>query len=191
MLSGEPVELDPPQAVSASAQPASASAQPANAMTGAGSAGLSLLVRMGRSANVAELPAWARELLERSRVARLGLIDDDGAPRVLPVTYALTSGRLVTAVDDKPKHVPGDRLARVRWLRARPHAALTVDHYDDDWSSLAWVQAIGPVHVLKASEAPEALDALAERYEQYRLRPPAGPVLSLKPERLVWWRASD
>jgi PPOX class probable F420-dependent enzyme len=146
---------------------------------------------MGRSANLAELPAWARELLERSRVGRLGLIDDDGAPRVLPVTYALTAGRLVTAVDDKPKRLAGGELARVRWLRARPQAALTVDHYDDDWSSLAWVQVIGLVHVLEASDAPEALDALAERYQEYRRRPPAGPVLSLNPARLVWWRASD
>jgi PPOX class probable F420-dependent enzyme len=146
---------------------------------------------MGRSANVAELPVWARELLERSRVGRLGLTDDDGAARVLPVTYALSGGRLVTAVDDKPKRVPGEELARVRWLRARPRAALTVDHYDEDWSSLAWVQAVGMVHVLAASEAPEALEALAERYEQYRRRLPAGPVLALKPDRLVWWRAAD
>jgi PPOX class probable F420-dependent enzyme len=80
-------------------------------------------------------------LLARSRVGRLGLVDDDGAPRVLPVTYAIDGETLVTAVDQKPKRRRGDELARVRWLRARPTAALTVDHYDDDWSALAWVPA--------------------------------------------------
>lgn len=145
---------------------------------------------MGRSANVAELPGWAVELLERSRVGRLGLIDDDGVPRVLPVTYALSGGRLVTAVDHKPKAQPGRELARVRWLLARPRAALTVDRYDDDWSSLAWVQAVGTVQVLEAADAPEALTALSERYQQYRRRPPGGPVLALEPDRFVWWRAS-
>lgn len=144
---------------------------------------------MGSSASVAELPQWARGLLERSRVARLGLIDDAGAPRVLPVTYAIAGGLLVSAVDHKRKRTPGERLARVRWLRARPRAALTVDHYDDDWSALEWVQALGQVRVLEAAAAPEALVALADRYPQYRERPPAGPVLELEPERLLWWRA--
>ncbi len=145
---------------------------------------------MGCSASVAELPRWALALLARERVGRLGLIDDDGAPRVLPITYALSAGRFVSAVDDKPKRVAGEQLARVRWLRARPRAALTVDHYDDDWSSLAWVQALGEVHVLDPTSAPRAaLAALTERYEPYRTRPPAGPILILEPARLLFWQA--
>ena len=143
---------------------------------------------MGSSASVAELPGWARELLETSRVARLGIADDEGAPRVLPVTYALAGGTIVTAIDHKPKQVPAQELARVRWLRARPRAALTVDHYDDDWSSLRWVQAIGPVAILAAADSPEAIAALTERYAPYREQPPAGPVLSLEPDRVLWWR---
>jgi len=38
---------------------------------------------------VSNLPTWARELVTSARVARLGLIDDTGRPRVLPVTFAL------------------------------------------------------------------------------------------------------
>ncbi len=128
-------------------------------------------------------------MLASSRVGRLGLLDDDGAPRVLPVTYAINGESLVTAVDQKPKRRSGEELARVRWLRARPTAALTVDHYDDDWSALAWVQALGTVRVLDAAGAPEAMAALAERYEPYRSDPPAGPLLVLEPERLLWWHA--
>jgi PPOX class probable F420-dependent enzyme len=144
---------------------------------------------MGRSASVAELPRWARELLERARVGRLGIVADDGGPRVLPVTYALEAGAIVTAVDHKRKDVPAQRLARVRWLRARPRAALTVDHYEDDWSRLAWVQVIGSVRILDAADAPDALAALRARYASYQERAPAGPVLSLDPDRVLWWRA--
>ena len=122
-------------------------------------------------------------------MGRLGLLDDDGGPRVLPITYALAGSALVTAVDHKPKHVPPERLARLRWLRARPLAALTVDHYEDDWSRLAWVQAIGAVSILDAVDAPDALAALAARYAPYRERPPAGPVIALEPDRVLWWRA--
>lgn len=144
---------------------------------------------MGSSKNVANLPAWARGLLERSRVARLGLLDDTGAPRVQPITYALSGGSLVTAIDHKRKRVEGERVARVRWLRADPRAALTVDHYDDDWSQLAWIQALGRIAVVDVEDAPEPLAALMARYEEYRSRPPAGPLLVLTPERMLWWRA--
>ena len=142
---------------------------------------------MGSCASVAKLPKWARALLEDTPVARLGLVDDEHHPRVLPVTFALAGETLVTAIDHKRKTVPADRIARVRWLRARPHAALTVDHYEDDWSRLAWVQALGQVKLL--GHAPEAIAALAERYPQYRERAPAGPVIELTPDRFVWWRA--
>jgi PPOX class probable F420-dependent enzyme len=145
---------------------------------------------MGWSASVAELPTWAVRLLESARVARLGLTDDSGAPRVLPVVFAVCGGMLVSAVDDKPKRRPGEALARVRWLRARPRAALTVDHYDDDWSALAWVQALGTVRVLDVKDAPAELAALVVRYPQYRERAPRGPLLVFAPERLLWWRAA-
>ena len=82
-------------------------------------------------------------------MARLGLLDGDGRPRVLPVTFALAEGAAWSAVDYKPKQVPGGELARVRWLRERPDAALTVDRYDDDWSRLAWVQLLGTMSVLR------------------------------------------
>ena len=144
---------------------------------------------MGSCASVAKLPKWARSLLDAERVARLGLVDDEHHPRVLPITFAVAGGAFVTAVDYKPKVVPAARLARVRWLRARPQAALTVDHYEEDWSRLAWVQALGTVSIRDAADAPDALAALAERYPHYRDRPPGGPVFELAPDRLVWWRA--
>jgi PPOX class probable F420-dependent enzyme len=137
-----------------------------------------------------ELPGWARELLDGAPVARLGLIDDDGGPRVMPVTFARVGGALWSAVDDKPKRRPGAELARVRWLRERPRAALTVDRYDDDWARLAWVQVLGAVTVLEAEGEDAALDALAARYPQYRERRPGGPLLRLEPERVLCWRAA-
>ena len=146
---------------------------------------------MGRSASVAELPGWARRLLEDAPVARLGLLDDEGAPRVLPITFAVAGDRLVSAIDHKRKRVTGEHLARVRWLRARPAAALTVDRYDDDWARLEWLQVLGEVEIVDAAAAPDAIAALVARYEPYRTRPPAGPVLALTPSRLLWWRASE
>jgi PPOX class probable F420-dependent enzyme len=142
-----------------------------------------------RQASLHTLPPWARDLLDTERVAHLGVLDDDSRPRVLPVTFAVVDGQAWSAVDDKPKRVPGSELARVRWLRARPGAALTVDRYDEDWTKLAWVQLIGSVAVLEAAGHDRVLQALAQRYPQYRERAPRGPLLRLTAERLVHWRA--
>ena len=99
-------------------------------------------------ATLTELPPWAAELIEEARVAHLGLLDEDNRPRVQPVMFARVGEALYTAVDDKPKRRPGEQLARVRRLRERPHAALTVDRYDDDWTRLAWVQILGDATVM-------------------------------------------
>ncbi|HSD23131.1 MAG TPA: pyridoxamine 5'-phosphate oxidase family protein [Solirubrobacterales bacterium] len=136
-----------------------------------------------------ELVAWANELLESARVARLGLLDLEGAPRVLPVTFAVVQGRIWSAIDRKPKTT--DEPARLRFLRRDPRAALTVDRYSDDWEKLAWVQVLGRVEILELADGQEGLEALREKYGQYREESLPGPLLSLVPERYLWWRAAD
>jgi PPOX class probable F420-dependent enzyme len=142
-------------------------------------------------ASLEEAPQWARELLDSERLGHLGLLDDDGSPRVLPVTFAVVEGEVWSAVDEKPKRVAGSELARVRWLRARPRSALTVDRYSDDWSRLAWVQLIGETAVLDVDGRERVLEALTARYAPYRERPPRGPLLRLTPDRCVFWRFRD
>jgi len=137
-----------------------------------------------------ELPAWARKMLDEGRVAHLGFVDEALHPRVLPVTYAVHAGALWSAVDEKPKRAGGERLARVRFLRNRPQAALTVGHYEEDWTALAWVQVLGAVHVVPIEEEREALVALVTKYPQYQERTPRGPLLCLRPGRALCWRAS-
>ena len=139
--------------------------------------------------NLEGLPSWAAELLRTAPVARLGLVDQDGAPRVLPVTFALAEGRIWSAVDDKPKRPSGKELARLRYLRRDPRAALTLDRYSDDWGKLAWVQVLGEVAITAQGSAASGLEALTAKYPQYRASPPPGPVLELTPGRCLFWRA--
>jgi PPOX class probable F420-dependent enzyme len=126
-------------------------------------------------------------MLKTERVARLGLLDDQDRPRVLPVTFALADGVIYSAIDSKPKR--SSEPARVRYLRRRPEAALTVDHYEDNWAELAWVQVLVRVELLDQDE--QGLAALTAKYDQYRSEPPPGPVLKLVPERALHWRADS
>jgi PPOX class probable F420-dependent enzyme len=138
--------------------------------------------------HLSKLPTWATELLESARIARIGLLDLDKGPRVLPVTFAVASGAIWSAIDQKPKSTPEP--ARLRFLRNDPRVALTVDRYSDDWDELAWVQVLGKVELLDATDAGEGMAALAAKYEPYRDAPPPGPVLRLDPRRCLHWRAA-
>ena len=119
----------------------------------------------------------------------MGLLDEEGGPRVLPVTFAVAEGRIWSAIDQKPKRA--EEPARLRFLRRDPRAALTVDRYSDDWDELAWVQVLGRVSILGVSEGPVGLDVLSAKYEQYRAEAPPGPLLALDPQRYLSWRAVD
>jgi PPOX class probable F420-dependent enzyme len=134
--------------------------------------------------------ARARELLSGARVARFGTIAPDGRPHLVPICFALAGAVIYHAVDDKPKATR--RLARLANLAADPRATVLADHYEDDWSALWWVRADGRARVLSDTTVPEAaraLDLLAERYAQYRVRRPEGPVIALDIERITGWAA--
>jgi PPOX class probable F420-dependent enzyme len=139
--------------------------------------------------DLAELPVWARDLLERARVARLGLLDDEDSPRVLPVTFAIQGGAIWSAIDRKSKRDPDREPARLRYLRRRPQVALTADQYSDDWRRLAWVQVIGEATIIPIDDEPGVAEALAQKYAPYGDQRPPGPLIRIEPGRMLCWRA--
>ncbi len=107
-----------------------------------------------------------RERVGTARVARLG-------------------DTVYSAVDGKPKSTR--RLQRLANLRAHREAALLIDHYDEDWTTVWWIRLDTVGRVLDPGAEPDrALAALRDKYEQYRRDPPAGPVIALD---VVGWRA--
>lgn len=143
----------------------------------------------------------ARRRVAESRVARLATADAEGRPHIVPMVFALASGReagetrsgdtVYSAVDAKPKRSAS--LRRLANIAANPRVAVLVDHYEDDWHALWWVRADGTGRVLDADE-PEGRDAIARlvaRYPQYRKQPPPGPVVAIDVARWSSWSAAD
>ena len=132
------------------------------------------------------MPSWPRAIAEErvalARVGRLATVTPPRRPHVVPGCFALDGGRIVTAVDAKPKATTA--LARLENVRATGRASLLVDHYAEDWSQLWWVRVDGAAEVLQSDRA---IDALAAKYEQYREARPAGPVIAIEPERWRSW----
>ena len=130
-------------------------------------------------------------------MARLATVGSGGRPHLVPITFALVGERtLVSAVDHKPKRTTA--LRRLANIESNPRVSVLADHYEDDWERLWWVRADGRARVEggRTSESAARLarlgaaDALAQRYPQYRERPPAGPFIVVEVERFSGWSAA-
>jgi PPOX class probable F420-dependent enzyme len=120
-----------------------------------------------------------------ARVARLATAGADGAPHVVPVTFALDGDSVYFAVDAKPKS--SARLKRLRNIEENPQVSLLVDEYDEEWERLWWVRADGLARVLGAGEE-AARELLRARYPQYADVAMDGPVVEISVERWSGWR---
>ncbi|HEY7272445.1 MAG TPA: TIGR03668 family PPOX class F420-dependent oxidoreductase [Actinoplanes sp.] len=126
------------------------------------------------------------ERFAAARVARLATVGSDGAPHLVPITFALVGDVIYSAVDAKPKR--HSRLRRLANVAYEPRVSVLVDRYDDDWTALWWVRADGVARVLALS--PAALEALTTKYPQYRADPPPGPFLEIEVRRWSAWSAT-
>lgn len=131
----------------------------------------------------------ARRRGERARVARLATVTKTGRIDLVPITFALVEDRLVTAVDHKPKTTT--QLKRLENIAGHPEVSVVVDDYDDeDWNQLWWVRLRGLAQVIDDGPVYEAaLDALTEKYAQYRDHRPSGPAVVIDLIRWQWWSA--
>lgn len=119
-------------------------------------------------------------------VARLATVRPAGSPHVVPITFALQAGDIVTAVDHKPKR--HERLQRLRNIETNPQVSVLVDHWDADWSRLWWVRLDGRAVIYELD--PSGVAALAAKYREYAHRPPRGPVIRISIEHTRSWSAS-
>jgi PPOX class probable F420-dependent enzyme len=133
--------------------------------------------------------ARMRQLVATARVGRLATLAPDGRLHLVPICFALDGDVLYSAVDAKPKR--SRRLQRIENVRAHPDVAVLVDHYEEDWSRLWWVRLRGRGRVVERGREFElALRLLAEKYDQYRQRPPPGPVLAVEIAEWRGWSAT-
>ena len=125
------------------------------------------------------------EKLDSARVAILATVNPDGSPHLVPVVFALSEGRIVTAVDGKSKTTA--RLRRLANIRSNPSVSLLVHHYEEDWNRLWWVRIDGRAIVVTADD--DAQSALRARYPQYDSVELTGPVISIEVTGSTSWSA--
>jgi len=136
-----------------------------------------------------------RAFLASARRAVLATIAPDGQPRLVPICFVMddTEPTLYTPIDDKPKRDDDPlALARVRDIEADPRVTILVDHWDEDWTRLAWLRATGRATLLQpersSGQHAAVVAALRAKYPQYAThRLEERPLIRIELERVVGW----
>ena len=140
-----------------------------------------------------ELNADSRALLGSARVAHLATADQYARPHVVPIVFVLDGDVLYFPLDRKPKREDDwHMLRRVRNIETNGRVSIVVDHYDEDWTKLAWVLLEGVATILETGEERDAAaGTLAAKYGQYLGGGLDGrPVVRVVIERAVQWSGS-
>jgi PPOX class probable F420-dependent enzyme len=119
-------------------------------------------------------------------------LDAKSRPHIVPVCFAYDGKLFYTAVDQKPKRVPRERLARLQNIRAVPRVALLIDEYDEDWTQLWYVLIRGKAKLIPQSAHKEragAIRRLRAKYPQYArgMLADDAPIIRITPERTTFW----
>jgi PPOX class probable F420-dependent enzyme len=139
-----------------------------------------------------KISAAVHKILKEARVARLATLDAKSRPYLVPVCFAYDGQRFYTAIDQKPKRVPPERLARLRNIQAVPRVALLIDDYYDDWTRLWYVLIHGNAKLLPESAHKEQACAIRElraKYVQYArgMLADDAAIIRITPERITPW----
>src|SRR6266853_637907 len=133
-----------------------------------------------------------QKMLKGARVARLATLDAKSRPHIVPVCFAYDGKLFYTAVDQKPKRVTRERLARLRNIRAVPRVALLIDEYDEDWTQLWYILIRGKAKLIPKSAHKEhalAIRKLRAKYPQYArgMLADDAPIIRITPQRTTSW----
>jgi coenzyme F420-0:L-glutamate ligase / coenzyme F420-1:gamma-L-glutamate ligase len=110
-----------------------------------------------------------RRFLSVSRVARLATASAQAVPHAVPLCFWFDGVNFYFIIDQKPKRQSGLKLKRMRNISENPCVSLLIDHYEEDWSHLAYVLINGRARIVEGREEYMlALRNLRDKYPQYR-----------------------
>jgi len=100
------------------------------------------------------------------------------------MVYVVVGDEIVSPIDHKPK--TGRVLARVRNIERDARVTVLVDHWDEDWTRLAWVM-VRAMAVIEPDAPPEVVQSLNARYQQYAHGERPDALIRIRPTKLTWW----
>jgi len=138
----------------------------------------------GRASTFNGLPEAVRALLESERRGVLTTLAADGSGHSVPIVFVVIGDELVSPIDHKPK--TGRVLARVKNIERDARVTVLIDHWDEDWTRLAWVMVRANA-VIDPDAPPEVVQSLNARYQQYAPDERPDALIRMRPTELTWW----
>ncbi len=134
-----------------------------------------------------------REFIESQRIAHLATASAGGEPHNIPLCFWFDGARFYFVIDEKPKREGGVRIKRMRNIAENPQVALVIDHYDEEWSRLAYVLIHGNAEIVQDErEYAHAIQHLRHKYAQYHameLTQEKNPAIRIEPRHVHAWGA--
>jgi len=129
--------------------------------------------------------------IRAARIAHLATADRSGQPHAVPICFVFDDKYFYSPIDEKPKRTAPAKLKRLRNIAENPQVSLVIDHYDENWSKLAYVLITGAARVMQRGQRHRRVVTLLRRkYSQYRtMAIDRRPVIVIKPKRITGWSA--
>jgi PPOX class probable F420-dependent enzyme len=133
------------------------------------------------------------DFISAAVIAHLATVSAAGEPHNVPLCFWFDGARFYFVIDEKPKRKIGIAIKRMKNIAQNPRVALLIDHYDDDWTRLAYVLINGAAKVVEdAAEYSRAIENLRAKYPQYgnmQLSSERNPLVRIDPDRVHAWGA--
>jgi len=100
------------------------------------------------------------------------------------MVYVVMGDEIVSPIDHKPKS--GKALTRIKNIERDARVTVLVDHWDEDWTRLAWVM-VRATALIDSDTPPEVVQALNARYRQYAPDERPDALIRMHPTKLTWW----
>jgi PPOX class probable F420-dependent enzyme len=130
-------------------------------------------------------------LIRSARVAHLATADARGQPHVIPICFVYDGKSFYSPIDEKPKRAAPQKLKRLRNIATNPQVAIVIDHYEEDWTKLAYVLIFGKASItLRGVNHRNAVKLLRKKYVQYRtMAIDRRPLVVIRPKKVTSWAA--
>ena len=133
-----------------------------------------------------------KDLIKRSKVARLATVDQQSHPYVVPIVFVFHKNSFFIPLDEKTKGVNPKKLKRVKNIQKNPKVTLLIDQYQNDWKKLFFLMIHGKASVIdnNSKTLNEIHKLLVLKYPQYKKIGVGNSCIKVKPTKIKFWNNS-
>jgi PPOX class probable F420-dependent enzyme len=133
--------------------------------------------------------------VDKARVARLGTVDAECKPHLIPVVFVFDNNCYFIPIDEKHKRSTSEKLRRTKNIRQNSNVVLLIDEYNEDWTKLYFIMIQGNASIIGGKKLEQnemvllekAHQLLYEKYLQYQKIGVGGYVIIIDPKKVSTW----